>query len=125
MNRRILKKKSKQCMDFLHHYSMGRAGYLNIFMAEKGENYHGLKIRCRCPKKHCECYYHPLKGTPMHGSMEGYYEPEWSEETIFSIIHEAVLWNDRPDSMSDKQWNRLQRITNAKPFTEEQILEMC
>ncbi|AUD03457.1 hypothetical protein CWM47_17435 [Spirosoma pollinicola] len=60
----------------------------------------------------------------MTGGMCGHYEPEWSEETIFGHVREAVYWNARPDGMTDKQWDRLVKITGATPITEDELREM-
>lgn len=34
--------------------------------------------------------WHPWKGTIMLGAMEGYYEPEWSEQTAWGALVEHV-----------------------------------
>jgi hypothetical protein len=35
----------------------------------------------------------PRKGTVMVGCVSGYYEPEWSEETAWEALTEAVYWH--------------------------------
>lgn len=116
MRLRTLKKWSKQAAPILvEHYGM------KPFLAERGESYHGLKIRCshkQNPQQYCrcECQYHPLSGTPMVGWMDGYYEPEWTERTAWEHLREHVLWGDRPRGMSEEAWaaaTRLVRITQA------------
>lgn len=116
MNLRILKKLSKRAAPYLAALGDNR----EQFLAEKGENYHGLIIRDRTdwerswchPSHHVgwhrkgECFcaearkgyryivrtpYHPLKGTPMVGAMHGYYEPEWDEETAFGALRAIVF----------------------------------
>lgn len=116
MNLRILKKLSKRAAPYLATLGDRR----EQFMAEKGENYHGLIIRDRtsaerwpsCHTDTCErvlkiteprcragtrhpyvklmASYHPMKGTIMVGAMQGYYEPEWDEETAYSALRSIV-----------------------------------
>ncbi|AJW99616.1 hypothetical protein BM43_3165 [Burkholderia gladioli] len=109
MNLRILKKLSKQAAPLLPLLGDRR----KQFPAEKGECYtstggHDLKHwerhRVRYPFERDIKYRpasgeywivmrpprHPLKGTVMVGSMEGYYEREWSEETAWESLCRLV-----------------------------------
>lgn len=132
MNLRILKKKSKQAVPFLKKY-YPHALREGVFMAVRGDNYHGQVIRCGCPPKRwwgdknatmrerrldkgCDCS-HPLKGTPMVGGMSGYYEPEWHEETALDALREWALYGD-PGGMPPDEWRRVMAITGT---TQKQI----
>lgn len=111
MNLRTLKKLSKKAAPFLPMLGDER----EQFPAERGENYHGLRIRDRKCWERSRCHqsykghgneivsntraghrivmrepYHPLKGTIMVGSISGYYEPEWDEETAWGAMHNLV-----------------------------------
>jgi hypothetical protein len=130
MNLRILKKKSKQAEKILRqHYDLD--GYSNheVFKAVTGENYHGTNITCKCkPSRRykkifgkCECEWHPLKGTMMIGAMEGYYEPEWHERTLFGLLQESVMYGDKPETMNEKTWKRTLAIAQVKPLDLEHI----
>lgn len=114
MNLRILKKLSKRAAPLLPLIGDSR----KQFSAEPGDSYTGLLIMER---KHWErgrsvhadtlgeheiktpardgrgwVYArppdHPRKGTVMVGAVSGYYEPEWSEETAWEALREAVFW---------------------------------
>ena len=112
MNLRILKKKSKQARPIIEKYYDFYAP--KIFLARAGENYHGMNIKCRHIKKpgkyRCECHYHPLDGTPMWGDMQGYYEPEWHEECLLSVLQESVIWGDKPEAMPPAVWEATLKI---------------
>lgn len=117
MNLRILKKLSRRAAPVLAALGDRR----EQFSALKGENYHNLvgfplKNWERSP---CHPSYepapwdehrfrittragravvvaeppHPLAGTIMVGSVSGYYEPEWSEETAWGALAERVRWH--------------------------------
>lgn len=121
MNRRVLKKKSKQAIYFIEKYY--RNSVDKIFPAEKGDNYHGLVLRCTCHSKRaslskCGHHYHPLKGTPMTGGMSGYYEPEWYEKTAYEVLQDLVIWGERAAGITDREWKMMLKITAT---TEEQI----
>jgi hypothetical protein len=124
MNLRTLKKLSKQAVPVLvAHYGRRPADF---FLAEKGGNYHGLKIRCHHKPERigtfgCDCRYHPLKGTPMLGEVSGHEEPEWSERTAWDELHESVRWTGRPATMTDVEWVQCQRIARAQPITSEEL----
>jgi len=126
MTLRILKKKSKQALPILEgHYPDQLYG--DVFLAERGENSHGLLIRCDHPRRRtrggclrCTC---PLPGTPMIGGMSGYEEPEWDEETAFERLQQAVLWNDRPATMTDREWRRTLAISGVRPVDITQEIE--
>ncbi|WP_054945004.1 hypothetical protein [Novosphingobium sp. KN65.2] len=116
MNLRILKKLSKRAAPYLAALGDRR----EQFRAEQGENYHGLIIRDRTDWERSWCHpshhigwhregemycvearkgyrymvrmpSHPLKGTIMVGAMEGYYEPEWDEETAYGALRTIVI----------------------------------
>jgi hypothetical protein len=116
MDLRILKKKSNQSASIIARHYEARQ---DTFIAERGESYHGLKIRYghlrHKPRFTCQCQYHPLKGTPMFGGMSGYYEPEWEERTAFGELCELVMWGDRAGSMTDSEWERVLKITGVTP----------
>ena len=122
MRLRTLKKLSKLAAPILLQH-FGRAPK-SMFYADKGDNYHGLIIRC--PHKpgrfRCDCAVHPLKGTPMIGGVQGHEEPEWEEQTAWEELAKAVTWEGRPATMTDKEWDRCLRITRARPLTEEELL---
>lgn len=126
MNLRILKKRSKQALPILlAHY----AHHLpeQMFVAERGENYHGLVIRCKHPKTKrfgCGCDYHPLKGTPMGGQMQGYYEPEWDEKTALEMLQDFVSEAGRPETMTDDDWDRALRVSRVKPTDDDREYEI-
>lgn len=122
MNLRTLKKLSKRAAPILvQHYD------LEVFIAERGDNYHGLKIRC--PHKRgrftCDCEHHPLKGTPMVGEMSGYYEPEWKEETAWERLNEVVHWQGRAESMSDDEWAQTLKISRTQPVNDDDLRAWC
>lgn len=126
MTLRSLKKKSKQARQILiAHY---RYKPEQFFLAERYDNYHGVRIRCDHLAKpgrfSCECQSHPLPGTPMTGGMSGGDEPEWSEHAALIDLQDTVLWSDRPASMSDRQWRRTLAIARVKPITEADIAAM-
>lgn len=126
MTRRILKKKSKQARDILiAHY---RYKPEDFFLAERGDSYHGMNIRCGHRRKPgrftCECQTHPLPGTPMLGGMSGGEEPEWSERTAFFDLQGVITWSDRPLHMSDKDWHRALAVSRAAPISDDDIAAM-
>lgn len=115
MNLRILKKLSKRAAPLLAALGDERGQ----FRSERGDNCTGLSIRSR---KHFERMrsphrdligeghikrpaadgngyvsmsppYHPRKGTVMVGSVSGYYEPEWDEETAWEALLNLVYWS--------------------------------
>lgn len=116
MNLRILKKLSKRAATYLPLLGDHR----QQFRSEKDDNYHGLIINARkhwerTPSVHTDIMhegglvltprsradhkhpfikiypgYHPRKGTIMVGAMQGYYEPEWEEETAWGALREIV-----------------------------------
>lgn len=127
MRLRTLKKWSKVAAPILEkHYGE------KVFLAVRGENYHGLIISCKCPRRphqiqhyKCECQWHPLKNTPMVGRMSGYYEPEWDERTAFSELREYVLWGERPKAVTDAEWAiimKAARVTAADVARHEAAL---
>jgi len=123
---RSLKKKSKQAMVYINKYKLDER---KQFLAIRGDNYHGLNIRCtHLPNRRtaikCDCQYHPLKGTPMLGATQGYYEPEWYETTAFSALCEIVSWNEKPKDVTEYDWLHMQRITGCKPMTIKEIEDM-
>lgn len=123
MTLRTLKKRSKQAQPILErHFSGSLIG--EQFPAARGENYHGLVIRCThgsgdpclvAGRPRCECTWHPLKGTPMIGGMSGYYEPEWSEQTLYEVLSEVLRWSDKPGTMTDAEWANALRIVGLTP----------
>jgi len=116
MNLRTLKKLCKRVAPILP----GVGIETKQLLAERGGNYHGLHgawerkaLLCRSapyPFENDRKYmprhgkrwvileypYHPLKGTPMVGSMQGYYEPEWGEECTWAAFADLV-WNTFTD----------------------------
>lgn len=113
MNLRILKKLSKRAAPLLPLLGDNR----QQFPAERGDGHtsttgHDRKHWLRMRSIHGEEFpgtikYKPrqgahwiamrepwdaLKGTPMVGAMEGYYEPEWSEETAWEALLDIVWW---------------------------------
>lgn len=116
MNLRILKKLSKRAAPYLPLLGDTRAQ----FLAEQDDNYHGLVISARkhwdrVGSVHADTYHegefvleprcragtrlpfvkvrpplHPWAGTIMVGAMEGYYEPEWNEETAWGALNSLV-----------------------------------
>lgn len=124
MNLRTLKKLSKRAAPILiAHYG------LEVFIAERGDNYHGLEIRCHHkPKKcrrSCDCKWHPLKGTPMVGEMSGYYEPEWSEETAWERLGQLVHWEGRAKTMTDDEWASAMKIARREPVDGDELEAWC
>ncbi|MBP27888.1 MAG: hypothetical protein CL858_29460 [Cupriavidus sp.] len=122
MTLRTLKKRSKQALPILQKHFPDSLG--EVFLAQRGENYHGLVIRCThgagdpCRVKgrpRCECSYHPLPGTPMSGGMSGYYEPEWDEHTVYEVLREVLWWTDKPDTMTNAEWAAALRIVRMTP----------
>ncbi len=114
MNLRTLKKLSKRAAPYLPLLGDQR----EQFPAKRWENYHGLRIRARKHWDRNRCHptyngvasredeivytsraghritmyspFHPRKGTVMVGAMEGYYEPEWSEQTAWGALCDMV-----------------------------------
>lgn len=123
MTIRVLKKKSKQAAPLLAHYRASP-----VFLASRGDAYHGLIIRCphkpdrqRFKTHGCDCAWHPLKGTPMTGEISGYYEPEWSERTALEDLQTRITWEGRPQTMSDNEWSHALRIAGVHPITEKEV----
>ena len=119
---RTLKKLSKQALPVLQKHYPDALG--DVFEAVRGENYHGLVIRCShgagdpClveGRPRCDCTYHPLAGTPMTGGMDGGYEPEWSEKTVYEVLSDVTWWSDKPASMTDAEWAAALRIVGMTP----------
>lgn len=129
MTLRTLKKRSKQALPVLRQHFPHSLG--EVFLAVRGENYHGLVIRCThgagdpCRKEgrpHCECTHHPLPGTPMSGGMSGYYEPEWDEHTVYEVLREVLWWTEKPASMTDAEWIAALRIVRMTPAAHAERL---
>lgn len=123
ITRRALKKKSKAARAILiAHY---RYTAKSFFLSERGDNYHGLRIRCDHIRKpgrfSCDCQSHPLKCTPMIGEMKGYYEPEWDEHTALEELRQKVEWEARPGSMSEHDWRRTLAVAGVKPITQADV----
>lgn len=122
---RTLKKRSKQAVPILvRHYGLDAS---DVFLAEPGESYHGLVIRCThgsgdpCRVKdrpRCSCTYHPLGGTPMTGGMSCGEEPEWSERTTLETLQDYLIWGERPATMTDREWQQTLRIARVTPFDQ-------
>ena len=77
------------------------------YLAEDGDNYHGLRIRCDCTDRwddYCFRCASPLDGTPMVGGLSGYYEPEWTETTTYGALSDVLWWTERPASMTEAEW---------------------
>lgn len=126
MNLRTLKKRSKLAVPFL----VGHYGYraADFFPAEKGDNHHGMVIRCRHkPERHglqgCGCAWHPLKGTPMYGEVSGHEEPEWDERPALAELRDSVRWKGRPEGIADADWARCMRVAGTHPFTIAEMNE--
>ncbi|ACL58502.1 hypothetical protein [Methylobacterium nodulans] len=125
MTLRILKKKSKQAAEILTKHYADQIS--DIFLAERCENYHGLVIRCGCPKRdddlrRCDHQWHPLPGTPMTGEVSGYYEPEWNERTAWETLWQLVHWGERPATMTDREWWRTKAITGTEPVDVDALV---
>ncbi|WP_186057747.1 hypothetical protein [Burkholderia gladioli] len=112
MNLRILKKLSKHAAPLLEALGDNR----DHFRAEKGDSYTSVYVGERKHWERMTVYHggnamrghvkfkvkrgerwivmwpprHPLKGTAMVGQMEGYYEPEWEEQTAWEALRRAV-----------------------------------
>ncbi len=127
MSLRTLKKRSEQAREILithYRYTTDR-----FFSAKRNDNYHGLRISCDCPQRPgmdrgCDCQWHPLPGTPMTGEVSGYYEPEWDERTALEDLQRHVMWDMRPDGMSDADWQRTLAIAGVTPITAADIEAM-
>lgn len=124
MTLRTLKKRSKQGLPILQRHFPHSLG--EVFPAKRGENYHGLVIRCThgsgdpdqvAGRRRCECSWHPLPGTPMSGGMSGYYEPEWDETTAYGVLQDVVGWNEKPAAMTDAEWADALAIVGWTPAT--------
>lgn len=134
MTLRSLKKKSKQAVPILlAHYPDAAAEAGEMFAAKRGENHHEFVIRCTHgsgdpsladDRPRCDCTYHPLPGTPMFGGVFGYYEPEWDEKTAYSVLRHAVMYHDRPATMTDREWRRTLALSNTSPVTEADLAAM-
>lgn len=128
MNLRILKKRSKYAYEFCVKHKIKFSG--EFYKAERGESYHEEKVTCKCPKRikeskrysvhfwRCE---HPLKGTWMNGGMEGYYEPEFSEKTVYGELYELILWGGKPETCNEKEWMLIKRRLGVKEEAIEAI----
>lgn len=116
MNPRILKKLSKRIAPILPSIGVDT----EQFPAVRWDNYHGFygawerkallrrsaiypfekdrKYMPRHGKRWVVLEYprHPLKGTPMVGSMHGYYEPEWEEECTWASFT-SMVWSTFTD----------------------------
>jgi hypothetical protein len=120
MNLRILKKLSKRALPYLAHnpHQWGKP-----FLAEKGDNYTGVRITAHNdmerslsmrgdpfgegavaykPRRQEGRQYpyvvlrparHPKKGTPMFGWMDGGEQPEWDETTAWETFQDWVVGN--------------------------------
>lgn len=121
MNLRTLKKLSKLAAPILLQH-FGRSPK-TMFLARRHDNFHGLVIRCSHKQGRfgCGCDTYPLKGTPMIGGMQGHEEPEWEERTAWDELNEAVYWDGRPETMTDAEWSRCQRIARTTPVTDEDM----
>ena len=113
MNLRTLKRLSKRAAPLLPLLGNDR----KQFPAVKGDNYVKSNVLARKHWERSRCHpsyeghgadpyiiyttraghrmvmrppYHPRKGTIMVGSMEGYYEPEWDEETAWDALAAMV-----------------------------------
>jgi hypothetical protein len=119
MNRRILKKKSKQALAILERHYAGQISG-DVFLAKRDENFHGIAVE-ECRRDRWQNHIHPLKGTPMVGACTGYYEPEWKEQTALEELWDLIILGERPRSMSDAEWRRTLRIAKVKPFDQEEF----
>lgn len=118
MNLRILKKLSKRAAPYLPLLGDTREqfraeqddNYHGLVISaekhwERHDSVHDEAIRCyegeyviapkcregtRYPYIHIRPPIHPWAGTIMVGAMQGYYEPEWSEESAWGALHEIV-----------------------------------
>lgn len=114
MNMRILKKLSKRAQPYLHRIGDRRqqfragkeenytsliirdisrlerscAAHTSVIGRETLFRYIAPKIREGSQFPYVTLRYpsHPIKGTIMVGGMEGYYEPEWDEETAWEAL---------------------------------------
>lgn len=134
MNLRIHKKLCKRAAPLLPLLGDKRKQY----KAQKWDCSFGHGGLCPCDFKHWERHYarnpfsdsykvrprhdkhwivlhhpdSPLKGTVMVGSMSGYYEPEWSEETAWESLCRIVedRFSDWPEEVMDEGgWPKLTR----------------
>ena len=74
MNLRILKKLSKRALPMAEQAGLLK-GQECFVAANSDECYTGIRG-----------FDTVLKGTPMVGAMEGYYEPEWEERTVWEEL---------------------------------------
>lgn len=147
MNLRILKKLSKRALPLAKE-----AGILRdqeLFPAYKGEclvtlrkpdrksldrmrvREHGFVGFRYVPGKSGEFYIalcnHPaaLKGTPMAGTMTGYYEPEWEEEPVWDQLRawtycQMTNWRaDPPELECRRPKNPSQILAKARELLKE------
>lgn len=121
MNLRTLKKRSKQAVPFLIAHFGRKPG--DFFPARRGDNYHGLKIRCphKVGRFRCDCECHPLPGTPITGEMSGGEEPEWSERTALEELQHSVQWSEQPATANDSDWQRILKVAGVKAFDAEEF----
>ena len=116
-----LKDLSERAMPILRQH-FGR-GLGEGFLAEEGDNYHGLRIHCDCPdvpSYGCTRCSHPLAGTPMIGGMSCGESPEWDEETAYETLRETLWWSDRPETMTDAEWAAALAIVGMTPALHAQ-----
>ena len=147
MNLRILKKLSKRALPLAE-----KAGILrgqDQFAAEKGECLVTLRkperksmnrMRALHPSGLTDRYipgrsgeffiaFHnttaALKGTPMVGAMEGYYEPEWEEDAVWDRLCNWVYcsitdWRaDPPELECRRPRNPAQILAKARELIQE------
>lgn len=119
MNLRVLKKLSKRAAPYLpllgdarkqfvaepfenyhglvisakKHWERSEAVHGDVFRAYEGA--YAIAPMCRVgtrlPFIHIKPPSHPWAGTIMVGAMEGYYEPEWDEETAWGALCKMVF----------------------------------
>jgi len=107
MKQRILKKRSKSAYDYGIEYNI--LNVKNLFKAQNQENYTDIAIDCSCTSDFCRHDTHPLKGTWMIGGLEGYYEPEWEERTLFEWMREYILFSGDMKQMPKDEKEKLMR----------------
>ncbi len=140
MNLRILKKLSKRAAPLLPLLG----DYRQQFLAGKWDSYTGHMIgdracwdRSRCHPSHtseslggnCILFRtrqghavamrppcHPLKGTIMVGSMEGYEEPEWSEEDAWTALCDLVFVHFTDWEIERENWDA---VSTASSLTRD------
>jgi hypothetical protein len=138
MNLRTLKKLSKRAAPLLPQLGDNR----QQFLSEEGDNYHGLIISARkhwerCSSIHTDCISegefciaprcregrrhpyvkvrppaHPWPRTVMVGAMQGYYEPEWDEESAYGALRAHVFYHFT--DYSEDGWRPTRRIRTPR-----------